>query len=399
MDGARFFWASLSRRDFLRITARGSAGLALAGALPLSWAQPAHAQGVRSAAVDRMIQHSLRYLDLETPARLLDSWVTPVELFYVRNHMAQPEVKLTEWRLRVGGEVERSLELTLADLEQFEQVTVVNTLECAGNGRAFYRPRRPGIQWMKGAVGNARFTGPRLGDVLRRAGVKPGGRHVLFDGLDTPPGRVPDFVRSIPRAKAMDGHTLLATRMNGAPLSLEHGFPVRALVPGWIGAASVKWLAEVRVLKQEFDGHFMKRGYRMPVRPVPPGGSARPEETRVLTSLTVKSIIAHPDDGSHQKLGPIRVSGAAWAGEAEVVRVDVSTDFGRTWQPARLGGEQARFAWRLWEFAWTPARPGSYLVLSRATDSRGNTQPVVPAWNPGGYLWNVIDQVRINVEA
>jgi len=346
-----------------------------------------------------MIVRSLRYLDLEMPIHLLDSWLTPVELFYVRNHLAQPGVNLAEWRLAVTGEVERRLELTFADLEKFEPATVTNTLECAGNGRAFYRPRPPGIQWMRGAVGNATFTGLRLADVLHRAGVKAAGRHVMFNGLDEPAGKVPDYIRSIPIEKALHPDTLLATRMNGAPLSIEHGFPVRALVPGWLGAASVKWLIEVRVLEREFEGNFMKPAYRLPRRPVAPGDEVSPDETAVISSLDVKSVIAQPGDGAHLKLGPVRVAGAAWAGEADIVRVDLSTDFGRTWQPAELGREQAKYAWRLWEYTWNPPEPGSHVILARASDSVGRTQPAVPSWNPSGYMWNVIDQVRIHVDA
>jgi len=346
-----------------------------------------------------MIVRSLHYLDLEMPVHLLDSWVTPVELFYVRNHLPQPSVNLAEWRLAVSGEVERPLELTFADLEEFEPATVTDTMECAGNGRAFYRPRVPGIQWARGGVGNAVFSGPRLADLLRRAGVKPSGKHVAFNGLDEPPGKVPDFIRSIPIEKALDPDTLVATKMNSAPLGIEHGFPARALVPGWLGAASVKWLIEIRVIEREFEGNFMKPGYRFPVRRVPPGGEISPDETATITALPVKSVIARPGDGSRWKRAPIRIAGAAWAGDAEITRVDVSTDRGRIWRPTTLGREKARYAWRLWEHVWTPPGPGSYVVMSRAADSAGRTQPMEPAWNPSGYLWNVVDRVRIHVEA
>ncbi len=345
-----------------------------------------------------MIVRSLHYLDLEMPVHLLDTWVTPVELFYVRNHLAQPSVNLAEWRLMVSGEVERPFELTFGDLEKFEPAGVTNTMECAGNGRAFYRPRVPGIQWTRGGVGNAVFSGPRLADLLRRAGVKPTGKHVAFNGLDEPPGKVPDFIRSIPIEKALDPDTLVATKMNGAPLTIEHGFPARALVPGWLGAASVKWLIEIRVIEREFEGNFMKPGYRFPVRAVPPGGEISPDETATITALPVKSVIARPGDGSRWKGAPIRIAGAAWVGDAEITRVDVSTDQGRTWRPATLGREKARYAWRLWNYLWRPAGPGSYVLMSRAIDSAGRRQPMEPAWNPSGYLWNVVDRVRVHVE-
>ena len=392
------FATRFNRREFLRANGRMLAGGLLASALPAEWLS-AQVRDVVLPGKERMIVRSLRYLDLETPAHLLDSWITPVELFYVRNHLAQPSVNLEAWRLEVTGEVERPLELTLAELEKVEPRTVTNTLECAGNGRAFFRPRIPGIQWARGAVGTATFSGPRLGEILKRAGLKATAKHVVFDGLDEPPGEVPDFRRSIPIEKAMDPGTLIATRMNGAALTSEHGFPARALVPGWLGAASVKWLVEIRVLDKEFDGFFMKTGYRFPRRPVAPGGSVSPEETEVITSLVVKSIITRPGDGSRHSRGPVRIAGVAWGGEKEIARVEVSTDGGRTWQSAELGRDRAKYAWQLWEFRWAPPEPGRYTLLSRATDSAGQTQPASPRWNPSGYLWNAYDQVRIDVEA
>jgi DMSO/TMAO reductase YedYZ molybdopterin-dependent catalytic subunit len=394
---------TLPRREFLRAGAGWLGAAALAGVssplLSSGWARILEtAQGTAAPDKERMIVHSLRFLTLELPMPLLDSWITPVELFYVRNNLGQPEVNLANWRLKIIGEVERPLELTFADLEKMKPATVTDAMECSGNGRAFFRPRIGGVQWGRGGVSNGVFSGPRLADLLRHAGVKPAGKHVAFKGFDQPPGKAPDFIRSIPIEKALSPHTLVATRMNGAALTLEHGFPARVLVPGWIGAASVKWLSEIRVLEREFDGFFMNPGFRIPTRPVPPGGDVNPNETAVITSLPAKSIIARPGDGSHWKLGPIRIAGAAWAGEAKITRVDVSTDEGRTWQRATLGRDKARYAWRLWEHVWTPPQPGSYVVMSRATDAAGRGQPMEPPWNPEGYLWNAIDKVRIHVE-
>jgi DMSO/TMAO reductase YedYZ molybdopterin-dependent catalytic subunit len=306
------------------------------------------------------------------------------------------ELDANEWKLSIGGEVEKPYNLTLAELSKLESYSVVNTLECAGNGRSLHRPQVPGIQWGKGAVSTARFSGPRLRDVLQRAGIKTAGKHVMFRGLDEVPDKVPPFIRSIPIEKALDSDTLVATHMNGSVLTRHHGFPARALVPGWIGAASCKWLTEIKVLESEFVGNFMSPGYRFPNQPVKPGDAVKPEDTHVLTGLNVKSVISGPLDGSTVRGGSVVVHGAAWAGEADVVKVEVSTDAGATWNSAALGHDQARYAWRLWSYNWK-ARGGDYTILARATDSQGRVQPDAPVWNPSGYLYNAIDQVKIHV--
>jgi DMSO/TMAO reductase YedYZ molybdopterin-dependent catalytic subunit len=286
----------------------------------------------------------------------------------------------------------------LSDLSKLETHSVVNTLECAGNGRAFQNPKVPGVQWAKGAVSTGRFTGPRLRDVLEQAGVKSTGRHVMFRGLDEVPGKVPAFVRSIPIEKAMDSDTLIATQLNGAPLPQHNGFPARALVPGWIGAASCKWVTEIRVLDKEFEGNFMNPGYRLPNNPIKPGEAVKPEDTHPATALNVKSLIVSPAEDATARSAALVIQGVAWAGEADVVKVEISTDGGASWQPAQLGTDKAHYAWRLWSFKWKPAKPGEYTIASRATDSDGRTQPEAPVWNPSGYLNNAIDRVMIHVQ-
>jgi DMSO/TMAO reductase YedYZ molybdopterin-dependent catalytic subunit len=385
-----------SRRNFLK----QMSGAALAvGAVPsvLSWATSAQSGSIDIPGEDGMIVRSFRFVDLETPVEYFDTWLTPVPHFFVRNHMHEPsELNADNWRLTIGGEVEKPLTLTLTELSKLETHSVVNTLECAGNGRSLHRPQVPGIQWGKGAVSTARFSGPRLRDVLRRAGVKETGKHVMFRGLDEVPGKVPPFIRSVPIEKALDADTLVATHMNGAPLSKHHGFPARALVPGWIGAASCKWLTEIKVLESEFVGNFMSPGYRFPNQPVKPGDAVKPEDTHVVTGLNVKSVISGPLDGASVKAGRVAVHGAAWAGEADIAKVEVSIDRGASWTPAALGHDQSRYAWRLWSYEWK-AKGGDYSILTRATDSQGRTQPNNPAWNPSGYLYNAVDQVKIHV--
>jgi sulfite oxidase len=386
----------ITRRNFILGT---SAALAAAGAIHplLTWAD---SSATPVPGEDGMVLRSFRFLDLEMPPEYADSFITPLPHFFVRNHMHEPAtLDAATWKLSVGGEVEHPLTLSLADLAKFESHSVTNTLECAGNGRAFEEPHVPGIQWGKGAVGTAKFTGPRMRDILERAGVKSTGKHVMFHGLDEVPGKVPPFIRSIPLEKAMDADTLIATQMNGAAIPKHHGFPARALVPGWIGSASCKWLAEIKVLDKEFEGNFMRPGYSMPNQPVKPGEAVKPEDTHPLTALTVKSLIASPSEGSTVKSRFVHVQGVAWAGEADIVKVEISTDSGANWKAAELGKEQSKYAWRLWSYRWTAPKSGDYVIMSRATDSQGRVQPERAGWNPGGYLNNSIDQVNIHVKA
>jgi sulfite oxidase len=380
------------RRDFLT----AAPGVAVAVLLPrFTWATDPSVEVPGKAG---MIVRSARFLDLEMPPEFFASWLTPVPHFFVRNHMHEPSRLDAEgWRLSVGGKVENPFSVSLSDLAKLEPRTVTNTLECAGNGRGFQQPKVPGVQWQRGAVGTARFAGPLLRDLLRRAGVRATGKHVMFRGLDEVPGNVPPFIRSIPIEKAMDPDTLIATHMNGASLPRHHGFPARALVPGWIGAASCKWLTEIKVLDQEFEGNFMKPGYRLPNHLISPGGDVNPEDTHPITSLGVKSVIAQPGDGSSLKSRSLNIHGAAWAGETAITRVEISVDGGTTWHDARLGAQQSRYAWRLWDYAWNAPKAGEYTIMSRATDDQGRTQPQTAAWNPSGYLFNAIDQVNIHV--
>ncbi len=386
----------ISRRNFLAAVSAAVAARAMIPPFSIATQVP----DVLVPGKAGMIVRSVRFLDLEMPPEFFGSWLTPVPHFFVRNHMHEPStLDAGQWRLLIDGEVDKPLNLSLDGLRKLESRTITNTLECAGNGRAFQQPQVPGVQWQRGAVGTARFAGPRLRDVLQLAGVKATGRHVMFRGLDEIPGKVPPFIRSIPIEKAMDSDTLIATRMNGAPLARHHGFPARALVPGWIGAASCKWLTEIKVLDREFDGNFMKPGYRMPNQRIAPGGDVNPDDTHPLTSLNVKSVIATPKEGSSIQGRSLRIEGAAWAGEAGITRVEVSTDSGTTWRAARLGDEQARYSWRLWEYRWQAPNPGEFTILSRATDDQGRTQPQSAAWNPSGYLYNAIDQVKVHVLA
>jgi DMSO/TMAO reductase YedYZ molybdopterin-dependent catalytic subunit len=231
--------------------------------------------------------------------------------------------------------------------------------------------------------------------------VRPGAVEVLFDGADTPLGTMPDFQRSIPISKALDPNTLLAFAMNGETLPVKHGFPLRAVVPGWTGSAWVKWLMGIQVLDQPASGFWMKSAYLHPGRPVAPGAVVPAEAMTPVTSLRVKSVIFFPEDGTKVEPGKrIAIRGAAWAGDrGRVTRVEISVDRGRSWRPARLTGQATRFGWRLWDFPWTPADDGHYTILARARDASGEVQPLIQEWNPAGYLWNAVSRVDVNVPA
>jgi DMSO/TMAO reductase YedYZ molybdopterin-dependent catalytic subunit len=343
---------------------------------------------------------SVRPEDLEMPLSGFADYITPIERFFVRTHVAVPTVNLALWRLNVEGEVTAPLTLTMQEVKGLPSVELMAVTECAGNGRRFYDPPVPGVQWGNGAVGNGRWRGVRLPDVLRKAGIKASAREVLLNGADVPFGTMPDFERSIPIKKALDANTLLAYEMNGEPLPVKHGFPLRAIVPGWAGDSWTKWVTSIRVLDREHDGFWMKRAYRHPGKPVAPGTPVAPERMQPVTSLRVKSVIAAPADGEFLLVGaPVVIRGTAWSGDAGPVdAVDVSVDGGRRWSPATLHRDQrTRFGWRQWEFKWTPSQDAYYTLLARARDTAGNIQPLDQEWNPSGYRWNVVPRARINI--
>jgi DMSO/TMAO reductase YedYZ molybdopterin-dependent catalytic subunit len=346
-----------------------------------------------SAAVpgkEKLIVRSARPLNAEAPLGELTSDVTPYDVFFVRNNYDGAEIDPARYVLRVDGEVDNPLVLTIEDLRRMEQVTHTITLECAGNGRSFHRPRASGIQWEHGAVGTAVWKGVRLADVLGMARPRPSARHVVPDGNDAPPTpQAPDFIRSHPIWKAMEPHTMIALEMNAQPLPHLHGGPARLLVPGWIGSASIKWLTHIALADKEWGGPFMQRSYRSP-------RADDPRETYSLQSLECKSIIVDPLEGAELKAGSRTISGFAWAGEGTIVGVDVSTDGGQTWTPAGLTGPEHRYAWRRWQLAWD-AVSGPHTLMARASDSLGRLQPASRPPDPQGYRWNVIHAVRVTV--
>ncbi len=345
-----------------------------------------------------MILHNDFPEDLEMPNAYFDQWLTPNHKFFVRQHLPRPTVDLAAFKLTVNGMVSKTLEIKLEDLRKLPQHKVVATLECTGNGRGFYRPRVPGIQWGRGGIGNAEWSGPRISEILKLAGAKTDAPYIETDGADTGAIKTPDFIRSLPMKKALHPATLLALDMNGAPIPQINGAPTRLIVPGWDGTSWVKWVERVTVADEQNKGFFMNPAYRYPKYSRPPGSPPIPAELEVIEGMRVKSAITRPTEEEKIALGPATIGGYAWAGEEKVVRVEISTDGGSRWKDAELTPQNLNFAWRLFKYNWTPAKPGYYTILSRATDSAGNVQPFVAEWNPSGYLYNAIDRVGITVE-
>ena len=379
----------------MRISRRELLALAAIGLLPRDVFGGRQAGSTGKHA--KLLARSARPVDFETPVELLDSFITPNDAFYVRGHMTAPAVDAQAWQLTVDGDVNATRALSVADVRALPAVNVTATLECAGNGRAFFDPPVAGIQWRKGAVGTSRFTGARLRDVLVAAGASNTASHVWMYGGDRPLGTQPPFVRQVPRAKANDPDTIVAYEMDGQPLPLLHGAPLRAIVPGWEGAYSVKWLNRLTVASKDSDSFWVASAYRYPVRRGLPGVPVDAKDQAPLTGLVVKSLITRPLEGTALSAGPVEIAGFAWAGENRIARVEVSTDAGASWAPARLTGPEHRFAWRRFEYRTTLRNSGVHTILSRATDARGATQPIVPQWNPSGYLWNAPDRVDVVV--
>jgi DMSO/TMAO reductase YedYZ molybdopterin-dependent catalytic subunit len=339
-------------------------------------------------------------MNLELPFPTLEERLVPTNRFYVRSHFPIPAVEAASWRLSIEGEVNKVLTISYDELRALPAKTVMATLECAGNGRARLAPKVKGLLWEQGAVGNATWTGVPLSVLLERAGVPAEALDVIFEGADQ--GTVSDepkapgtihYARSLPLAKARQPEVLVAYLMNGQPLPPEHGFPVRLLVPGWYGMASVKWLSKITVSATPYAGYWQTLEYAYWQRE-----HGLPTLTPV-TTMQVKAEIARPALHEAVPAGqPYRVFGAAWAGESEVSRVEVSTDGGQTWQPAQLLDEAVPFAWRLWEFSWTPpATPGRYTLQARATDRAGHTQPISHDPDRRNYMINKIASLEVYV--
>jgi len=342
-----------------------------------------------------MVVHRAHPLNCETsiPA-LMGGVVMPNPRFYVRNHFAIPKLQPSNWRLNVVGLVERSLSLGLRDLVKMPSQSQFVTLECAGNGRSLLNPRVNGEQWNLGAVSTAEWTGVPLVEVLKRAGVKAGAREVVFRGADSGKRDASSesirFERSLSMADAQGSEVLLAYAMNGETLPIQHGYPLRVIVPGWYAVASVKWLTDIDVISGSFSGHYQTETYFFEWQR---GGQLVREP---VSLQRVRSLITEPEPDTEVEQGDLPIRGVAWSGAAPIARVEVSIG-GRPWQDARLVGERKRHSWQGWELIAFLEQPGSTVISARATDMASRTQHDSPEWNRLGYGNNAIQKVRVNV--
>jgi DMSO/TMAO reductase YedYZ molybdopterin-dependent catalytic subunit len=324
--------------------------------------------------------------------------VTPAGLHYLLNHFDIPyvsEADAAAWRLELGGLVERPLSLTLAEIKALPGQTLRVTLECAGNGRGRFSPRWPSMPWMSEAVGTAEWTGTPLRGVLDRAGIRPEAADISFHGIDRgfDKSHEHEYGRSLRPDLALNGDVLLVWAMNGQPLLPQHGFPLRIVVPGWYGMASVKWLNRNEVLGTPYQGHQQVGTYHFKTRADDKGDP--------ITHMRVKSLMVPPgipDWYSRKRLveaGPVTIHGRAWSGAGRAVaRVDVSIN--GEWREATLDPAAGRYAWRGWRFAWD-ARPGGYDIACRATDVEGNMQPMEPIFDRGGFGNNAVHRIEVFV--
>jgi sulfite oxidase len=332
-------------------------------------------------------------LNAETPIEYLRSWITPNSVFFKRNQgeiMKQP-IDLSQWELIIEGEVENTARFGFEQIVRMPKATVANTLECSGNGRSLLEEKATGNPWTIGGVGNAIWGGVWLRDLVEKTGLKDKAQHVAFEGLDKPLGSAGiKFVRSIPIDKAMSS-TLLTYEMNGEPLPLEHGYPLRSLALGWTGANCVKWLYKITVLDRPFAGFYMDNVYRLFQK------DEDPKSGEVVKRIKVKSIITQPLPGETLEAGPITILGAAYAGELDIERVEVSVDDGKSWEVAELIGPHEPFAWRHWQYVWEVKENKEYTIMARAFDSNGGQQPMNTRWNVLGYGNNGIREHSVTV--
>ena len=354
---------------------------------------------------DDMILYAERPPLLETPRKYFAQAITPNDAFFVRWHLSDipTKVDIKKWRLKIRGNVEREVELSMEDLKtKFEPVSFYAVSQCSGNGRSYFQEKRlvAGIQWKLGAMGNALWTGVRLADVLNYAGVKCDSIEVAFNGLDKAPyPKTPDFVRSLPIDKCLYEDLILAYEMNGEEIPLLNGYPLRLIVPGWYATHWIKSLSEIIVLNKELKNFWMEKAYHLP------DNACHGEEPdkiskkrRIISFMNVKSVIGTPEDNTVVKLGEVvKVSGVAFDRGYGIRAVLISLDNGKTWKPTSLAPDLGRYSFREWVYYFRPNKRGTYKIMVKAINKNNETQPYKVEWNKGGYMWNGLDSVTIKV--
>ncbi|WP_411817290.1 sulfite oxidase [Hyphococcus sp. DH-69] len=408
---------TINRRDIM--TGTGAAAFSAAFGLPIPFGRhlpdglkPILSPEAVAQALDGSIDGkpglsvlSDRPLNAETPPQLLDEAVTSGKHMFVRNNGLTPtfsDADIANWRLVIDGEVETPLDLSIDDLRNdFDPVTLQLQIECGGNGRRFMTPAARGNQWSFGAISCAEWTGVRLADVLARAGLKETAVYTGHYGADPhlsgDPEKTP-ISRGIPIEKALEPHTIIAFAMNGGDIPLLNGHPLRVIAPGWPGSCSQKWLTRIWVRDQVHDGPKMTgQSYRVPRFPVAPGVEVADEDMKIIESMPVRSVITAPVTASRVAPGePFEVRGHAWAGDRSVKAMDVSIDFGATWQQVSLDAPVNRYAWQHWRTDLTLPEAGYFEIWARATDDAGVMQPATqPGWNPRGYLNNLQHRIAM----
>ena len=409
----------LSRRGFLRGAGLAAMSAAIGASIPLARFMPgglipaALAQSDQPFEIpgkDGLIVLNDRPLNAETPAHLLDDRITPAKHLFVRNNGVPPAldgIAADSWVLEVAGEsCQRPQSFTVADLKTtFPAQTLQLQIECAGNGRSEFYPPTTGNQWTTGAVGCPEWTGVRLADLLKHCGIGGDAVYVAYEAADGHLSGDPAkqaISRGVPLAKAMQKESMLAWAMNGEPLPLLHGYPLRMVCGGWPASVSGKWLKRILVRDRVHDGEKMLgHSYRMPCKPVAPGTEVAHDDMCIIGSMPVRSLVTFPKSGvSHSLASPLQLRGHAWAGDLRVAEVHTSIDFGATWQRAKLEKPVNRLAWQHWSATVAFPQEGYYEVWARAVDSEGRSQPMVlPGWNPQGYQNNACHRIAVAVTA